>query len=72
MAQKNAGGPTQPDKNAQSSNRKKRAGRETRTIKYVKLDKERPSLTRDAVKDEQGVPGHGVRDEEEVHVRRGE
>ncbi len=33
--------------NGQNSHRKKRNGRETRSFKYVKLEKERPSLTRE-------------------------
>ena len=32
---------------AQQLGRKKRSGRETKSFKYVKLEKERPSLTRD-------------------------
>ena len=56
MSQNNANGNSHAHEKAQQSGasedqntgRKRRAGRQTRSIKYVKLEKERPSLTRDA------------------------
>lgn len=49
MSQKNANDSSRVHNDAdQPQGRKKRAGRETKTIKYVKLEKERPSLTRDS------------------------
>ena len=49
MSQKNANDVSRSKQdNVPVQGRKKRAGRETKTIKYVKLEKERPALTRDA------------------------
>ena len=50
MSQNNANGNSQSkdNKGEQLYGRKRREGRETRSIKYIKLEKKRPSLTRDA------------------------
>ena len=47
------GGPSKGDSPSKEGKkgRKKRSGRQTKTIKFVKLEKERPSLTRDAASD---------------------
>ena len=64
MSQKSANNNIDDKDKSQTQGRKKRAGRQTRTIKYVQLEKERPSLTRDVNEKNSGsskAKGNGKR-----------
>ena len=57
MSQNNANDSSRVNNQDQNQGRKRRQGRQTKTIKYVKIEKERPSLTRDVEKQDEGS-GH--------------
>lgn len=56
-----------PKQDNQTQGRKKRAGRETKSFKYVKLEKERPSLTREG----DGSQEPKKKQQQKQHRRRG-